>query len=74
MLGLRGAVFLRLVFIFVGEYHMHAFYCMDVVFGSFLIYADVKTIGADVEDEDPSQHPLVLWLQEHLSFDNAYGS
>jgi len=74
-IGIIGAIFFRLAFIFVGEYLMHAFYFMHIVFGSFLVYTGIKTMTTDDdEDEDPSQHPFVLWLREHMPFVNAYDS
>jgi len=71
-LGIMGAVVFRLVFIFVGEYLMHAFAFMHLIFGAFLVYTGVKTVSADDEDEDPSQQPLVVWLKEHMSFVSVY--
>lgn len=71
-LGICGAVFFRLVFIFIGEYLMHAMYFMHLVFGAFLIYTGVKTITADDEDDDPSQQPLVQWLTRRLPFVSTY--
>jgi tellurite resistance protein TerC len=71
-LGICGAVFFRVIFIFVGEYLMHAMFFMHLVFGAFLIYTGVKTMAVDDEDEDPSQHPLVLYLQSKVAFVNAY--
>lgn len=73
-LGIIGAVFFRLVFIFVGEYLMHAFYFMHFIFGAFLVYTGIKTATADEEDEDPSQHPLVQWLSRNCEFVSAYDS
>jgi len=73
-LGIIGAVIFRLVFIFIGEYLMHAFFFMHFIFGSFLIYTGIKTATADEEDDDPSQHPLVQWLQKHVPFVSAYDS
>jgi tellurite resistance protein TerC len=73
-LGIIGAVVFRLVFIFVGEYLMHAFFFMHFIFGSFLVYTGIKTATADDEDEDPSQHPLVQWLQRNVPFVTAYDS
>jgi len=72
--GIMGAVVMRLVFIFGGEYLMHAFTFMHFVFGSFLVYTGVKTVTADEEDEDPSQQPLVLWLKEKVAFVSVYDS
>jgi len=41
---------------------------MHFVFGGFLIYTGINTAIADEEDEDPSQHPLVQWLQRWVPF------
>jgi len=71
-LGIMGAVVFRLVFIFIGEYLMHAMSFMHLVFGAFLVYTGIQTVMADEEDEDPSQQPLVMWLQSHMSFVSVY--
>ncbi|OLQ07558.1 putative membrane protein [Symbiodinium microadriaticum] len=71
-IGICGAVAFRLMFIFVGEYMMHAMVFMHFVFGAFLVYTGVKTLAADEEDEDPSQNPMVKWLQEKVPFVNVY--
>merc|ERR1719371_40509 len=73
-LGIMGAVVFRLVFIFIGEYLMHAMTFMHLVFGAFLVYTGVKTVTADEEDEDPSQQPLVLWLKGRFAFISVYDS
>merc|ERR1719161_3258206 len=71
-LGIMGAVVFRLVFIFIGEYLMHAMTFMYLVFGAFLVYTGIKTVAADDEDEDPAQHPLVQWLTRKVPFVSAY--
>jgi len=71
-IGICGAVAFRLMFIFVGEYMMHAMVFMHFVFGAFLVYTGVKTLASDEEDEDPSQNPMVKWLQEKVPFVNVY--
>lgn len=71
-LGICGAVFFRLIFIFIGEYLMHAMYFMHFIFGAFLVYTGIKTITVDDEDDDPSQNPFVLWLQTRVPFVSAY--
>mmetsp|Transcript_56620 Transcript_56620/g.106238 ORF Transcript_56620/g.106238 Transcript_56620/m.106238 type:complete len:437 (+) Transcript_56620:103-1413(+) len=71
-IGICGAVAFRLMFIFVGEYMMHAMIFMHFVFGAFLVYTGIKTLAADDEDEDPSQNPMVKWLQEKVPFVNFY--
>eukprot|EP00747_Dinoflagellata_sp_TGD_P134379 gnl/TRDRNA2_/TRDRNA2_175313_c0_seq4.p1 gnl/TRDRNA2_/TRDRNA2_175313_c0~~gnl/TRDRNA2_/TRDRNA2_175313_c0_seq4.p1 ORF type:complete len:443 (+),score=107.20 gnl/TRDRNA2_/TRDRNA2_175313_c0_seq4:97-1425(+) len=70
--GICGAVFFRLVFIFVGEYLMHTMFFMRFVFGGFLIYTGVKTVTTEDDDEDPSQHPAVQFLQKRVPFVSAY--
>jgi len=73
-IGIMGAVVFRLVFIFVGEFLMHAFYFMHFIFGSFLVYTGIQTAISDEEDEDPSQHPVVQWLTKNMNFVSAYDS
>jgi len=72
--GILGAVIMRLVFIFIGEYLMHAMGFMHLVFGGFLIWTGIQTVTSDEEDEDPAQQPMVLWLQGHMKFVNVYDS
>jgi tellurite resistance protein TerC len=67
-------VVFRLAFIFLGEYLMHAMTFMHLIFGGFLIYTGIQTVVGDDEDEDPSQNPLVLWLQSHIPFVPVYDS
>jgi len=71
-LGICGAVFFRLVFIFIGEYLMHAMFFMHLLFGAFLVYSGIKTVAVDDEDDDPSKHPLVQWLQRRVPFVSVY--
>jgi|Transcript_83018 tellurite resistance protein TerC len=73
-LGILGAVVFRLAFIFIGEYLMHAMTLMHLVFGAFLVYTGIKTVSADEEDEDPSQNPVVVWLQRSVPFVSVYCS
>lgn len=70
--GIMGAVIFRLIFIFVGEYLMHAMFFMHFIFGAFLVYTGIKTATTDDEDEDPSQQPLVQFLQRRVPFISAY--
>mmetsp|Transcript_85351 Transcript_85351/g.198443 ORF Transcript_85351/g.198443 Transcript_85351/m.198443 type:complete len:455 (-) Transcript_85351:87-1451(-) len=71
-LGILGAVVFRLAFIFVGEYLMHAMFFMHFLFGAFLVYSGIKTMSVDDEEDDPSQQPLVQWLQRRVPFVSAY--
>lgn len=71
-LGICGAIVFRLIFIFVGEYLMHAMWITHFIFGGFLVWTGFKTATADEDDEDPSQHPAVKWLQRQVPFVSAY--
>lgn len=70
--GICGAVFFRLVFIFIGEYLMHAMWAAHLFFGGFLIYTGVQTVMTDEEDEDPTQNPFVQWLSSKVAFIPIY--
>jgi predicted tellurium resistance membrane protein TerC len=70
--GICGAVFFRLVFIFIGEYLMHAMWAAHLFFGGFLIYTGVQTVLTDEEDEDPTQNPFVQWLSSKVAFIPIY--
>eukprot|EP00933_Yihiella_yeosuensis_P079415 TRINITY_DN919_c0_g1_i2.p1 TRINITY_DN919_c0_g1~~TRINITY_DN919_c0_g1_i2.p1 ORF type:complete len:491 (-),score=115.15 TRINITY_DN919_c0_g1_i2:263-1630(-) len=71
-IGICGAVFFRLIFLFIGEYLMHAMVFMHIIFGSFLIWTGYKTLAADDDDEDPSQNVVVQWLQAKVPFVDMY--
>jgi len=51
---------------------MHSMFLMHFVFGAFLIYSGITTITSDDEDDDPSQHPMVQWLQHRVPFVSYY--
>jgi len=70
--GICGAIFFRLLFIFIGEFLMHAVFFAHLVFGAFLVYTGIKTVTADDDDDDPSQHPIVQWLSRKVPFVGAY--
>ena len=71
--GIFGAVVFRLILVFDGEYLMHTFFFMQFIGGAILIYTGATTITTDKDDEDdPSQNPMVLWLQKHFPVVNAY--
>eukprot|EP00933_Yihiella_yeosuensis_P075780 TRINITY_DN852_c0_g3_i2.p1 TRINITY_DN852_c0_g3~~TRINITY_DN852_c0_g3_i2.p1 ORF type:complete len:482 (-),score=107.91 TRINITY_DN852_c0_g3_i2:359-1690(-) len=71
-IGICGAVFFRLVFLFIGEYLMHALVFMHLIFGSFLIWTGYQTLVADDDDEDPTENAVVQWLQKSMPFIDMY--
>jgi len=72
--GICGAVFFRLIFLFIGEWMMHTLFFAHILFGVFLIYTGVQTVIADDEDEDPSQNPVVQFLTRQVPFIGCYDS
>eukprot|EP00933_Yihiella_yeosuensis_P040781 TRINITY_DN3516_c0_g2_i1.p1 TRINITY_DN3516_c0_g2~~TRINITY_DN3516_c0_g2_i1.p1 ORF type:complete len:330 (-),score=65.11 TRINITY_DN3516_c0_g2_i1:81-1070(-) len=72
-IGICGAVFFRLAFIFAGEYLMHSMFIMKLLFGFFLVYTGAKTVlGDGDEDEDPLENPIVRWAHRTLPLVSAY--
>merc|ERR1719393_78583 len=45
---------------------------MHFIFGAFLVYTGIGTVTGDDEDEDPSQQPLVMWLEKNIPFHSVY--
>jgi tellurite resistance protein TerC len=70
--GICGAVFFRLIFLFIGEYMLHSMMFAHILFGGFLVYTGVQSALADEEDDDPSQNWLVQFLSRRLPFVSYY--
>jgi len=70
--GICGAVFFRLIFLFIGEYMLHSLWFAHLIFGAFLIYTGIKSVTVDDEDEDPSKNCLVQFLSRRLPFVSYY--
>jgi len=72
--GICGAVFFRLIFLFIGEWMMHSLMFAHLLFGGFLIYTGIKSVTADDEDDDPSKNWLVQFMSRRLAFVPYYDS
>jgi len=72
--GICGAVFFRLIFLFIGEYMMHSLVFAHILFGGFLIYTGIQSAIADEDDEDPSKNWLVQFLSRRMPFVSYYDS
>jgi len=71
LLGILGAVVLRLGFIFVGEYMMHAMWYAHVVFGMLLVVTGVR-VALDDDADDISQNSLVQLVTSYLPVTKTY--
>jgi tellurite resistance protein TerC len=72
--GICGAVFFRLIFLFIGEWMMHSMMFAHLLFGGFLIYTGITSVTADEEDEDPSKNWMVQFMSRRLAFVPYYDS
>jgi tellurite resistance protein TerC len=70
--GICGAVFFRLIFLFIGEYMLHTLWFAHLLFGGFLVYTGIKSVTVDDEDDDPSKNWLVQFLSRRLPFVSYY--
>jgi len=69
--GILGAVFFRLAFLFIGEYLLHVLYLAHVIFGGILVWTGVKAAWDD-DDEDPAENWLVQWISRTFPFVHMY--
>jgi len=69
--GILGAVFFRLAFLFIGEYLLHVLYLAHIIFGAILVWTGVKA-AMDDDDEDPAENWLVQWISKNLPFVHMY--
>jgi len=72
--GICGAVFFRLIFLFIGEWMMHSMMFAHLLFGGFLIYTGITSVTADEEDDDPSKNWMVQFLSRRMAFVPYYDS
>lgn len=73
-LGICGAVFFRLIFLFIGEVMLHSMMFAHILFGGFLVYTGVQSVLADDDEEDPSKNAVVQFLSRRLPFVSYYDS
>jgi len=71
LLGILGAVVLRLGFIFLGEYMMHAMWYAHVVFGMILVVTGVR-VAYDDDADDISQNSFVQLVTYYLPVSQTY--
>jgi len=67
MLGVLGAIVLRIVMILVGAWLVAKFHWILYVFGAFLLATGVKMLVFADTKPDLEANPIVRWLRGHLA-------
>jgi len=71
-LGIVGQAIITFSLLTFGEYIFHKLFFLHVVFGLFFIYIGITAAMGDDDDDDPTQNPLIQWMQEKLPFVSVY--
>ncbi|MFS7631335.1 hypothetical protein BME42_25310 [Klebsiella pneumoniae] len=64
--GVLGAIVLRTIMIFAGNWLISQFDWLLYVFGAFLLFTGVKMALAKEDDSGIGDKPLVRWIRSHL--------
>jgi tellurite resistance protein TerC len=73
MIGIFGALILRLVALYFAEFMMHKFWVMHLIFGVFLVYTGLRTISEEEdEEEEYRQGPVSKKIGEWIPLVSYY--
>jgi tellurite resistance protein TerC len=72
--GILGAVIMRAVFIGAGVTLLNRFHWVMYLFGAFLIYAGIKLIFQDEENENPGDNFITRFAKRHLRLTDDFAS
>ncbi|MFM8844196.1 MAG: TerC family protein, partial [Actinomycetota bacterium] len=72
MVGIVLALFMRAIFIALGAAALEAFSFTFVIFGGILLWTGVKLFQHWDEDPDPTENPVVRYVQKKMPFTNEY--
>lgn len=72
MVGIVLALFMRAIFIALGAAALEAFSFTFVIFGGILLWTGVKLFQHWDEDPDPTENPIVRYVQKRIPFTNEY--
>lgn len=70
--GILGQAIFTLSLLTLGEYIFHKLYVLHFLFGLLFIYVGVTCAMGDDDDDDPTQNPIIQWLQAKLPFVSVY--
>ena len=72
MVGIVLALFMRAIFIALGAAALEAFSFTFVIFGGILLWTGIKLFQHWDEDPDPTENPIVQYVQKKIPFTNEY--
>jgi len=72
--GILGAILMRAAFIAAGVTLLNLFHWVMYLFGAFLIYAGIKLLFQDEEQENPADSFVTRFAQRHLRMTDDYGT
>jgi tellurite resistance protein TerC len=72
MVGIVLALFMRAIFIALGAAALEAFSFTFVIFGGILLWTGIKLFQHWDEDPDPTENPIVRFVQQKIPFTNDY--
>lgn len=72
MIGIIGAIILRIVLILIGAWLISHFSWVMYVFGLFLLYTGVKMVFAEEGEHDLENNGLLKWMRRHLTISHEY--
>jgi len=71
--GIMGAIVFRMIFFLVGEWLMHHFTWVHIVFGMFLVYTGIKAVAITEEEEEaPEDGQLFKFLVKYINYVDDY--
>ncbi len=70
--GILGAVLMRALFIGVGVSLLNRFHWVMYLFGAFLIYAGIKMLFQEEEQDNPGENFITRFAQRHLRFTDDF--
>ena len=72
VVGIVLALFMRGIFIALGAAALEAFSFTFVIFGGILLWTGIKLFQHWDEDPDPTENPIVRFVQKKIPFTNEY--
>lgn len=72
LLGVLGAIVLRLLMILLGVWLVAKFHWILLLFGVFLVFTGIKMMLVKDEKPDLNRNPLIRWMRKHMKVTADY--